>query len=274
MSILKRKIQIHPSYYNVGLEGDWQVKIEGIRHDNSQMKVEEVECNTETSSSPHSRHSDQQDNQIFRPTRGKSILKRRVRLVADNNDDLKDDDNNNIDVKLENTIQLNFGIKEENIKLEASYFSSDSRPISNKAKSLNFKPESSVSLSAKGTKLVRNYAKALCSFAISPLAVPYLSILIEENFPGKVETHQFQRHIKTKKKKVSSISSFKKLLIVKKSDPEREKIHKKLFSEVSIIFLKCFAVNWIFSGKVQYKDEHLKFRHKMLRRVRNPELFN
>jgi len=48
---------------------------------------------------------------------------------------------------------------------------------------------------------------------------------------------------------------------------------KRLFQVISEIFIKYFSVNWIFDSKVQYKQAHLKFRFKILRRIQNPELF-
>jgi len=48
---------------------------------------------------------------------------------------------------------------------------------------------------------------------------------------------------------------------------------KRGFAEVGEVFIKNFSVNWAFHSRVFHKEAHLKFRYKMLRRVRNPELF-
>lgn len=48
---------------------------------------------------------------------------------------------------------------------------------------------------------------------------------------------------------------------------------KNIFQELAIIFMTDFSVNWIFSGRVFYKDIYLRVRHKMLRRIKHPELF-
>jgi hypothetical protein len=58
-----------------------------------------------------------------------------------------------------------------------------------------------------------------------------------------------------------------------KSDTEKEMEFKNILKKLGEIFIKNFSVNWIFSGKMTYKEAHLKFRFKMLRRIRNPELF-
>ena len=60
-----------------------------------------------------------------------------------------------------------------------------------------------------GTKIIRNYAKALCAFAHSNMATPYLKGIMERSFEGKDEIKSFQKHIKVKKRKAGSIDSLK-----------------------------------------------------------------
>ena len=124
-----------------------------------------------------------------------------------------------------------------------------------------------------GIKIIRNYAKALCAFAHSSVAAPYLRKIIEKNFDGNYEITGFQKLMKQKKRKVGSIESLKALLLIQSDDTREASLYKKLFTEISVIFLKFFAVNWLFHGNVKHRIEHLKYRHKMLRRVQNPELF-
>ena len=125
----------------------------------------------------------------------------------------------------------------------------------------------------RGTKIVRNYAKALCTFAYSDMAAVYLKEIIHDRYQGEAELTSFQKYIKDKKGKTASISSLRELLMIKESDSNKEKIYKQIFTEISVIFIKFFSVNWIFSGKVKYRLEHIKYRHKMLRRIKNPEFF-
>jgi len=56
-------------------------------------------------------------------------------------------------------------------------------------------------------------------------------------------------------------------------DSDDIKKAKIIFKELSEIFLKYFAVNWIFSGKSSNKISLLKSRFEMLRRVQNPMQF-
>jgi len=127
--------------------------------------------------------------------------------------------------------------------------------------------------SVRGTKIVRNYAKALCSFAYSDMALGYLQTIILKQYDNKVDTDGFRKYIKEKKGNTASISSLRGLLMETNHDSDKERIFKQIFAEISIIFIKFFSVNWIFSGKVKYRLEHVKYRHRMLRRIRNPEHF-
>ena len=121
--------------------------------------------------------------------------------------------------------------------------------------------------------IVKNYGKALCAFASSHLAVPYLENMIEKNDYSTIEVVLFAEYIKEKKAQVNNIESLRRLLIVDNDDDDEMSVYKKLFKEISIIFLKYFSVNWIYSGRLKHKDAHLKFRFNMLRRVQNPEKF-
>ena len=121
--------------------------------------------------------------------------------------------------------------------------------------------------------IVKNYGKALCSFASSSIAAPYLKDIIQKHGYFFVNTSAFMDYIKGKKEGVHSIESLRNLLVGNDDDSQEVKAYKKLFQEISIIFLKYFSVNWIFGGKLMHKKAHLKFRFKMLRRVKNPEHF-
>jgi len=135
------------------------------------------------------------------------------------------------------------------------------------------KPEPLGANAIRGTKIVRNYAKALCSFAYSEMALTYLKDIIAKNYNDCLEIESFQKFIREKKGKTASILSLRSLLMQDEDDTEKERVYKQVFTEISVVFIKFFAVNWIFSGKVKYRLEHLKYRHKMLRRIRNPEHF-
>ena len=195
-----------------------------------------------------------------------SILKRKIRIVPTYHDE------DYFEIKLE---------EPSNFRQETLYDCSKKATIDIKS-SRKRQPPKIVSPTKKdakpskvipGTKVVRNYAKALCSFASSAIAIPYIQKLLEQDIEAKTIIEDFQNYIAQKKDKTISIVSLRGLLMITGKDSPIEKLYKEIFMETSVVFIKFFSVNWIFSGKVKYRLEHMKYRHKMLRRVRNPELF-
>jgi hypothetical protein len=53
--------------------------------------------------------------------------------------------------------------------------------------------------------------------------------------------------------------------MVNVKDSKETQNQKLVFQRVSEIFIKYFSVNLIFTGRLNYKQEYLKFRYKMLR---------
>jgi len=127
---------------------------------------------------------------------------------------------------------------------------------------------------ANSKNIVKNYGKALCSFASSKIAVAYLEDILKRKSFECVRIKEFMEFIKGKKESINSIESLRKLLVIDENqDDNLIRSYKELFKEVSVIFLKYFAVNWIYSGKLLHKNAHMQYRFKMLRRVQNPEHF-
>jgi len=124
---------------------------------------------------------------------------------------------------------------------------------------------------ARATKnLLKNYGKAICSFAISELAHPYLLPIIEKE---KVEMKDFSEFVFNIKENIDSIQTFRAVLLINESDSREVKAYKKMFAAMGEVFIKYFSVNWIFSGRITHKEAHLKFRFRMLRRIQDPESF-
>ena len=196
-----------------------------------------------------------------------SILKRKIRLLPAT-DELEDNDY--FEVKKEETVSTSTLESQSTIPCRKS--KSQKLRVTEESPAMHLIQEGSSNI-ITGAKIIRNYAKALCAFAHSTMAMPYLVSIMDKNFTSNQEIEGFKKFIKQKKRNIGSIESLKVLLIVKSNDTKKEQIYKELFSEISVVFLKFFAVNWLFSGKVKHRLEHLKYRHKMLRRVQNPELF-
>lgn len=117
----------------------------------------------------------------------------------------------------------------------------------------------------------KNYGRAICNFILSePLAEPYM-IPLAKDF--KVEIKKFKAYVKDKKDGLDGIDSFRDMLLIREKDSKTTSDFKSMFQRMGEIFMKYFAVNWIFGGKLTYRLEYLRFRHKMLRRIQNPHLF-
>lgn len=130
----------------------------------------------------------------------------------------------------------------------------------------SFTPES-----VKETKnIVLNYGRAISSFAVSNLALSYLEPLLEKE---GVTLEKFKEFVMTMKKQIGGICSFRSMLMTSESNNEEEVKYKRIYRMLAEIFIKMFSVNWISHGKMGHKDTYLKYRFKMLRRVRNPEWF-
>jgi hypothetical protein len=118
--------------------------------------------------------------------------------------------------------------------------------------------------------VAKNYGRAICNFILSDIADPYFPLQVE----GKsVDIRKFRELIKERKNKLDGIEDFRDLLLIKEEDSEEMALYKTLFKILGEIFVKYFSVNWICSGRLNYKMEYLKVRNKVLRRIRNPELF-
>lgn len=89
----------------------------------------------------------------------------------------------------------------------------------------------------------------------------------------EVTLEYFINYIKERKEELDCIDRLKSMLLVSENDGKEEASLKRIFKKIGEIFIKYFSVNWIFGGRLRYKLSHLKFRHKMLRRLKNPELF-
>ena len=118
--------------------------------------------------------------------------------------------------------------------------------------------------------IVKNFGKAMCRFASSSLALPYLECI---NRDLEFCQSDFQTHMRDKMSTIDSLNSVRSLLYIDSKDTETVAIFKKVFQRMCMVFIKFFSVNWIFQGKMSHKRAHLDARFKMLRRVKNPEYF-
>jgi len=118
--------------------------------------------------------------------------------------------------------------------------------------------------------IAKNFGRAICNFSLSSLATPYLIPLLEKE--GKI-LEGFVAFINSIKGKIDGLLNFQSVIMPSDRDSEDVAIYKKVYKLIGEIFIKYFSVNWIFHSKVIHKAAHLKFRFKMLRRIKSPELF-
>lgn len=118
--------------------------------------------------------------------------------------------------------------------------------------------------------IVKNYGKAICSFACSSMAKPYLGPILKKH---QVEADNFLEFASKAKDTIESINTFRDVLLITKKDDTQTVSLRKALAGIGEVFIKFFSVNWIYSGRLTHKEPHLKARFKILRRIRNPESF-
>jgi len=117
----------------------------------------------------------------------------------------------------------------------------------------------------------KNYGKAIAAFCLSEIGRPYLQERLQLH---QVQLEDFKTFVINKKETIESIDTFRELLTPdREHDTLAEMKSKLVFKDLSEVFIRDFAVNWIFSSRIRYRETHLNLRCKMLRRVRNPHYF-
>lgn len=118
--------------------------------------------------------------------------------------------------------------------------------------------------------IVKNYGRAIANFAISETAAPYLTQIKEFGLLSKGALHDYCNKMKTS---ICSFNSLRAAVMLDQSDPSELVNVKKVFRRIAEIFLKFFSVNWIFGGKLLYRNVYLKHRGPLLRGILYPEQY-
>jgi len=118
--------------------------------------------------------------------------------------------------------------------------------------------------------IMKNYCRGIINFALSRIAIKYLMPLLLEQ---KSDLETFRKFIHSRKNKINCIKQLRKALLAIQEDNVEITAMKNIFKEITIIFLKFFAPNWIYNSKISDKYAHLSYRFKILRRVKNPQHF-
>ena len=130
--------------------------------------------------------------------------------------------------------------------------------------------------------IMKNYARALANFAVSNIATPYIRQMITNKSCDGQQAKQsveyqlagFKAFVEKNKQKINCIKNLRGILLADAiKDTAEVMCFKELFQEISVVFMKFFSVNWLFSSKIGDKKAHLKYRMKLMRRVQNPKHF-
>jgi len=117
---------------------------------------------------------------------------------------------------------------------------------------------------------MKNYGRAMTNFAISTTAKTFLRPILERL---QIELPAFHKYIEERKKSANCIKKLRQMLPFDHEVNTPEYSFKKAFQEICIKFLKFFCVNWLYNSKISEKITHLKYRFKILRRIRDPQFF-
>ena len=132
-------------------------------------------------------------------------------------------------------------------------------------------PEITYQETLKLKNVYKNYTRAICSFILSKIAIPYFPHVAEEE---KFDLEGFRNYIKEKRHSVRGIIELRGLLIIEEKDDDKLRSYKTVFRDLAESFIKYFSVNWISGSKLEYKLDYLKFRYRLLRRIKNPEMLS
>ena len=125
-----------------------------------------------------------------------------------------------------------------------------------------------VSLVSNGRKVLKNYSRVFTTFALSPIAYPYLSPILQQY---NINQNAFFEFVECRKSTVKNFKDLKEqLVVVKDTDSAELTVMRKVFQHMCIVFLRFFCVNWIFNtNNIASKALHLSYRLKVLRRIQN-----
>jgi len=121
-----------------------------------------------------------------------------------------------------------------------------------------------------GDNIIKNYGRAMTNFAMSNMAKQYLMPITNQL---NITLKDFQDYIERKKKSANCIKQLRNMLPVGDDPRDPDLNFKKAFQKICVVFLKFFCVNWLYNSKIAEKIAHLKYRFKIMRRIKNPQYF-
>ncbi|CAD8102105.1 unnamed protein product [Paramecium primaurelia] len=129
------------------------------------------------------------------------------------------------------------------------------------------KREVNVLQDQKDTKNIpKNYCKSIITFACKN------QNLCLEILKDQLKVIKFLEKITVFKKQLLNIRIFSSLL-QHSDDPEEEEF-RKAFRIISRIFIKKYAINYIFNSKIVQHNWHMRYRSQIYKGVKNPNNFS
>jgi hypothetical protein len=125
--------------------------------------------------------------------------------------------------------------------------------------------------SGKTRRIIKNLLRGIIDFIISDISLPYLE-QIKRRDGDEFNVSTFQEFFSIQKEYIYDLKDFRKLIVVVDGETGQEAIYKKVCQKISVVFLKYFAVNWLYQTKHNHKKTYLKLRFKLLRVIQPCEL--
>jgi len=119
-------------------------------------------------------------------------------------------------------------------------------------------------------EVLKNMAQALVGFSLSELALPYLE-MIQRKYREDFHIDCYRDFLRIQSEYVNSLKNFKSLFLSKYAENEIEVVYKRVCRRIAVIFLKYFAVNWLFQSNLKNKQYYLKLRFKLLKLIQRVE---
>ncbi|CAD8183586.1 unnamed protein product [Paramecium octaurelia] len=112
----------------------------------------------------------------------------------------------------------------------------------------------------------KNYCKAIISYAQKN------QTLCQEILKEEIKVAKFIEYLTSQKKKSLNIRVFKALL-QQCDDPIQDEFNRT-FRIISQIFIKKYAINYIYNSKIVQHNWHIRYRQQIYKGIRNPKRFS
>jgi len=120
-------------------------------------------------------------------------------------------------------------------------------------------------------QIYKAYCYAMAQFMVKPIAEPYLKGLLDEMH---INIETFRDYIALNEKMIKGFDGLVFMLTFREGDSEECKKYKRVLRLGCEVFLKYFAVNWIFHSKMPDTKLYLEYRFKILHKLRMSLLHN